>query len=335
MPFDRVIVMGASAGGVEALRAVVAGLPPDLPCPVLVVLHVPRTGTSALPGILSRSGPLPATHALDGEELREGHIFVAPGDHHLLVLDGRARLTHGPTENGHRPAVDPLFRSAARAYGAGAIGVVLSGSRDDGAAGILAIGRSGGITVTQDPDDTLYPWMPLAAAEYTHIDHVAPAAKLGPLLGEQARLPVAAPPRTADPLLDAEVEQARLSPLSTDEIDGAAEAGLGCPSCGGALWRLGAGQPPRFRCRVGHAWSPESLLEQQAGAVESALWVALRALTEKSALGRQMADHPGRRHNSLGRRYADMADEAEHAAALIRRLIGLFDGPVEHDPSRG
>jgi two-component system chemotaxis response regulator CheB len=129
---------------------------------------------------------------VDGEELRPGHILVAPGDRHLLVLDGRARLTRGPTENGHRPAVDPLFRSAARAYGAGAIGVVLSGSRDDGAAGLAAIGRAGGTTVIQDPDDTLYPWMPLAAAEYTKTEHAAPAAKLGPLLGELARLPVPA-----------------------------------------------------------------------------------------------------------------------------------------------
>jgi two-component system chemotaxis response regulator CheB len=216
MPIDRIIVMGASAGGVEALRAVVAGLPPDLPCPVLVVLHVPRTAPSALPDILDRAGPLPARHAVDGEELRPGHIVVAPGDHHLLVMDGRARLTRGATENGHRPAVDPLFRSAARACGPGAIGVVLSGARDDGAAGLAAVGRAGGVTVTQDPEDTLYPWMPLAAAGSTEVDHVAPAAKLGPLLGELARLPLAAPGRTDDPLLDAEVEMAKLSSVTTD-----------------------------------------------------------------------------------------------------------------------
>ncbi|BCJ56388.1 hypothetical protein Asp14428_78630 [Actinoplanes sp. NBRC 14428] len=158
-----VVAVGASAGGVEALRALVAGLPDGYPGAVLVVLHVPRDSPSALPAILTRSGPLPAATAVDGEELRHGRIYVAPNDHHLLALEGRIRLTRGPAENGHRPAVDPLFRSVARSYAERAVGVVLSGSRDDGAAGLTSIAARGGTTVVQDPADALYPWMPRAA----------------------------------------------------------------------------------------------------------------------------------------------------------------------------
>jgi two-component system chemotaxis response regulator CheB len=331
MAGHRVIVMGASAGGVEALRAVVANLPPDLPAPVLVVLHVPRTAPSALPRILARSGPLPAAHAVDGESLEPGRLYVAPNDHHLLVLDGRARLSRGPTENGHRPAVDPLFRSAARSYGPAVIAVVLSGSRDDGAAGMAAVARAGGTTVIQDPDDTLYPWMPLACAEHAVLDHVAPATKLGPLLADLAGLPVATVPPADDLLLSAEVEMAGLSPLTTNQLTSQA-AGLGCPSCGGALWEIEANPVPRFRCRVGHAWSPQSLLEEQAIAMEGALWTALRALEEKSALSRRMARRAsGANHTELRRRYETSATEAEHAGNVIRRLISRVGTTGEED----
>jgi two-component system chemotaxis response regulator CheB len=168
-----VVAIGASAGGVEALRAVVAGLPPELPAAVLVVLHIPRHSPSALPGILDRSGPLPA-----------GAIYVAPADHHLLLRDGHLQLSVGPMENGHRPAIDPLFRSAARAYGPGAIGVVLSGSRDDGAAGLAVIVERGGQAIVQEPDEALHRSMPAHALEQVAAPQVLPAAKIGALLGE-------------------------------------------------------------------------------------------------------------------------------------------------------
>ncbi|HWS39345.1 MAG TPA: chemotaxis protein CheB [Actinoplanes sp.] len=159
------IAVGASAGGVEALRALVAGLPADYPGALLVVLHVPRSAPSALPAILSRSGPLPAATATDGEPARAGRIYVAPADHHLLLLGGHLRLSRGSAENGHRPAVDPLFRSVARTASRRAVGVVLSGSRDDGAAGLSSIAARGGTTVVQDPDDALHSSMPRAAME--------------------------------------------------------------------------------------------------------------------------------------------------------------------------
>src|SRR5690349_24140237 len=174
MPENRdLVAVGASAGGVEALRALVAGLPPDYPGTVLVVLHVPRDAPSALPAILNRCGSLPAETAAAGEPLRHSRIYVAPNDHHLLVLDGHVRLTRGPAENGHLPAVDPLFRSVARAFGRRGIGVVLSGSRDDGAAGLASIVARGGTAVVQDPADALYPSMPRAALAQVRTDHVA------------------------------------------------------------------------------------------------------------------------------------------------------------------
>jgi two-component system chemotaxis response regulator CheB len=328
-----VVAVGASAGGVEALRALVAGLPPDYPGAVLVVLHLPRDAPSALPAILDRNGPLHAATAVDGEPLRPGRIYVAPNDHHLIVLDGHLRLTRGPAENGHRPAVDPLFRSIARAFGRRAVGVVLSGSRDDGAAGLTAIAARGGTAIAQDPADALYPWMPRAALEAVPTEHVAPAAKLGGLIAEVTAmdLPDESPavPAGGDDLLEAEVRIAELGPLTSDEL-ALPPSGYGCPSCGGALFQYALEPLPRFRCRVGHAWSVESLLDEQAIALEGALWMALRALEEKSALSRRMAAI----HNSgpaSGDRFRDLAVDADAAGAAIRRLIAQIGSTVAHD----
>ena len=315
------VVVGASAGGVEALRALVGGLPADLPATVLVVLHVPRDAPSALPNILTRSGPLPATPAVDGEPLLPGRILVAPADRHLLVLDGRVRLSRGPADNGHRPAIDPLFRSAAQAGGARVIAVVLSGSRDDGAVGAAAVAAHGGVVLVQSPDEALYPSMPRAALARTEPAHVAPAASLGKLIGELATMPVAEPEAGAagDARLAGEVAISDLAVLTTDRIAGF-EPGYGCPSCGGSLAEVSdEGALPRFRCRVGHAWSPKRLLDEQAVATEGALWTALRALEEKAALSRRIAaTWAGRRQ---GDRFAQLAVEADRAGVLIRALL--------------
>ncbi|GAA1619792.1 chemotaxis protein CheB [Actinoplanes couchii] len=308
------IAVGASAGGVEALRALAAGLPARYPGALLVVLHVPRSAPSALPAILSRSGPLPAVTATDGEPVRAGRIYVAPADHHLLLTDGHLRLSRGPAENGHRPAVDPLFRSVARTAGRRAIGVVLSGSRDDGAAGLATIAARGGTTVVQEPEDALHPWMPRAALEAAEPDHVVPAAAIGGLLAALTAVPLEPRPAPGpDPLLDAEVAMSELFP--SDSGDLAPPAGFGCPACGGSLFQIESRPLPRFRCRVGHAWSPETLLDEQAEALESALWMALRALQEKSALSRRMAA------GSHRDRYLGLAEDADTAATTLRELI--------------
>ena len=331
--FRDIVAVGASAGGVEALRNVAAGLPPDYSGTVLVVLHVPRSSPSALPAILSRSGPLPARAAVDGEPLLPGHIYVAPADHHLLLLDDRLRLTRGPAENGHRPAIDPLFRSVARVAGHRAVGVVLSGSRDDGAAGLASIAAAGGATIVQDPADALHPWMPRAAIDRVTPDHVAPADKIGVLLAELSTTPLPDAPPPHDTLLDAEVAMSEFEPITTDNL--APPAGYGCPSCGGSLFEIDPAPHPRFRCRVGHAWSPESLLEEQEMALESALWVALRALEEKSALSRRLADLRRNSTVGVGERFAGMAEEAESAGDILRRLISSMGSAVEPDGDVG
>jgi len=324
-----VVAVGASAGGVEALRALVGGLPPDYPAAVLVVLHVPREGPSALAKILDRSGPLPATTAVDDEQLQQGHIYVAPNDHHLIVIDDHIRITRGPAENGHRPAVDPLFRSVARAFGPRSVGVVLSGARDDGAAGLASIASRGGLTIVQDPSDALYPWMPQAAIQHVAVDHIAAAAKIGDILTGITAMDL--PDRHADApdaMLDAEVAMSRLAAVTSDEF-ATLPAGYGCPSCGGSLFEIEQPNPvPRYRCRVGHAWSPESLLDEQAIALEGALWMALRALEEKSALSRRMAVSGLRRESRTGSRFRDIAEEAETAGATIRRLIAQIGSTV-------
>jgi two-component system chemotaxis response regulator CheB len=310
-----VVVVGASAGGVEALRAMVAGLPADFPASVLVVLHLPPDSPSALPRILGRAGPLPARTAFDGEPLVPGRIYAAPPDRHLLVLDQKMRLTHGPSENGHRPAVDPLFRSAARAAGPRVIAVVLSGSRDDGAVGAASVAAAGGIVVAQRPGDALNASMPQAVIDRLEPDHVADAREIGGLLVRLTGEEVPDGPASGEP----DDRVAGIDPLAGLTIDEIVEQPpvYGCPSCGGGLYEMEKWPQPRYRCRVGHAWSPESLIEEQAVATEGALWTALRALEEKSALSRRMADsgRPGRS------RFTGMAEDAEHAGRLIRDLL--------------
>lgn len=325
-----VVAVGASAGGVEALRALVGGLPPEFPGALLIVLHLPRDAPSALPAILDRSGPLPAATAVDGETVRPGHIHVAANNRHLLVLGDRVRLSPGPAENGFRPAIDPLFRSVARSYGPRAVGVVVSGSRDDGAAGLADIVGRGGTAVVQDPTDALYPSMPAAALARAPTEHVAPAAKLGSLLAEihAAEVP-ARPALPADRLLEQEVAVADLAATSTEEF--APPVGVGCPACGGGLFQLGDGPMPRYRCRVGHAWSAASLLDEQALQLEGALWMALRALEEKSALSRRLAETGTHRRAGTAARFRQVATDADAARATIRRLIARLDRPPERD----
>jgi two-component system, chemotaxis family, protein-glutamate methylesterase/glutaminase len=322
MPDHDIVVVGASAGGVEALADLAVSLPPDLPAAVFVVLHVPSTGTSALPGILSRHGPLPAAHVKDGEPIERGRIYVTPPDHHVLLRSGHMHLARGPRENGHRPAVDPLFRSAAREYGTRVIGVVLSGTLDDGTAGLAAIKARGGLAVVQEPADALYPNMPASALEHVRVDHVQPAAAIGELLGRLSVEPAgeASPAAPADMEVEVDVEG-----FSLEAIEGehpGKPSGFSCPDCNGVLREIQDGELERFRCRVGHAWSPESLLTQQSEALEAALWIALRSLEERAALARKLAEPARRRgHRITAGRFAEQAAEAQQAARLVRNLL--------------
>lgn len=326
------VVVGASAGGVEALRSLVVGLPHDLPAAVLVVLHLPASGTSALASILDRSGPLPAASAQSHAVLRPGTITVAPPDHHLLVIDDHTILSRGPTESGHRPAVDALFRSAARARGQLTIGVQLSGVLDDGAAGMVAIASAGGTVVVQDPADALYPGMPEAVMRYVRPDHIATAAAIGPLVEKLTTEDVMADERPG--LSDLEIAEDEMAGGgdrgAENQFDPFGElSGFACPDCDGALIALEG--TARFRCRVGHAWTAEALLDAQGGRLERALWTAYRMLEEKAAFAGRLAAMASvtpameRRHRLEGR-------EAREAALVLRSL--LFSGvPHERSPA--
>jgi two-component system chemotaxis response regulator CheB len=319
---DHMVVVGASAGGVEALVNLSASLPADLPAAVFVVLHVPSTASSALPDILSRQGPLRAGHARDGEPIERGRIYVAPPDHHLLLRTGHMHLTRGPRENGHRPAIDPLFRSAAREYGVRVVGVVLSGALDDGTAGLLAIKSRGGVAVVQDPGDALYPGMPSSAAEHADVDHVLAAASMGILLAKLTAEPARESPGPAPTDMTVEVEMAGFSLKAFEGEHPGEPSGFSCPDCNGVLWEIQTEGLRRYRCRVGHAWSPESLLTQQSEDLEAALWVALRSLEERAALARRLAEPARRRgHSITATRFEEQATEAQQAARLVRNLL--------------
>jgi two-component system, chemotaxis family, protein-glutamate methylesterase/glutaminase len=319
-----VIVVGASAGGVQALQELVAQLPPELPASVLVVLHLMSSGTSVLHQILDRAGPLPVSQGRDGEPLERGHIYVAPPDFHMLVRGPGIHLSAGPRENGHRPAIDPLFRSAARAYGSRLIGVVLSGTLDDGTDGLRLIKQRGGATVVQDPADAAYPGMPQSAIDFVGPDLVMPIAEMGEALFALIDSPLPDPPGSAtveDPASQqvdlVEVEFGREDPAGAPTL-------LTCPDCGGVMLERNDGGLLRFACQVGHSYSPESFEEHQGEALEGALWSAIRTLDERADLLNRMArraDRQGDGMTGTGERLQRKADQALAQADQIRHTV--------------
>lgn len=317
-----IVVIGASAGGVEALRETVAALPADLPATVLVVLHIPPYAGSVLPSILGRAGALPARHALSDGPLQPSTVLIAPPDQHLVVHESRVLLSRGPKENGHRPAVDVLFRTAARAAGRRVIGVVLSGVLDDGTAGLQAVAQRGGVTVVQDPDDALYPGMPQNALDHLAVDHVCKGSELGAALTELCRTEIDGPQPEASELLELESDIAMMNDTTSGPEHPGKPAGYSCPDCAGTLFEIRDGEIVRYRCRVGHAWSAESLFGEQAMQLDSALWMALRSLEEKAALARELGTRADQRSSPLtARRFAEQAEESSRAASLIRSML--------------
>lgn len=270
MASHDIIVVGASAGGVEALSQMAEKLPPGLPASLFVVCHFPPGETSILPELLSRAGPLLATHARDGEPYHPGHIYIAPPDYHLLLQNGRMQVAHGARENGHRPAIDPLFRTAARVHGRRVIGVVLTGALSDGVAGLMAVRAEGGIGVVQDPADARVASLPQNAWSIAGADYVVPLARIAPLLSELVRRPVSeGGPVAMDPL---ENMPQRVDATVEEQVQGDRRGEVSmftCPECGGALWQVDQKNLVRFRCHVGHAYNGEHLLAQQAEASRS------------------------------------------------------------------
>ena len=296
-----IVVVGASAGGMGALQTLVAGLPADFPAPVFVVWHLSPGVKTVLPAILGKSGPLPAMLPADGDPIKPGRIYVAPNDCHMLLEKGYIRVAKGPKENRFRPAVDPLFRSAAYIYGPRAVGVVLSGALDDGTAGLWAIKLRGGTAVVQDPGDAMHRSMPLNALDNVAVDHKLPVAEIGPLLARLVREEA-----VAEPMLSAgEREQMGIEVRIAEGRDSREHNVLGfgelspftCPECHGVMTMIRDGKLIRFRCHTGHAMSTGTLLEGATEQVEKRLFDAVRALDETIML-----------LNKLGGEYAARGD---------------------------
>lgn len=322
MPGHDIIVVGASAGGVEALTQLVRALPPDLPAAVFVVLHLPAHSPSALPQILDHRSRLPAAQARDGEPIQHGRVYVASPDRHLLLKGDRVRLSHGPRENAHRPAIDTLFRSAAVAYGARVVGVVLSGTLDEGTAGLLAIKRRGGQALVQDPEEALYDGMPRSAIDHVPVDAVAPVAELAGLLvrlAHEAASP--APPAPENMEVENEIAEFDMESVERGDRNGDVSA-FTCPECHGTLWEIQDGELVRYRCRVGHGYSSDSLLAEQSAALEEAMWTAFRALEESAALARRLSERMRKRgHDLPAQRFEEQARDAERRAAIVRQVL--------------
>jgi len=328
------VVVGASAGGLGPLMALVGRLPAGFPSALCVVIHIPHDASSQLPMILSRSGALPAMHPVDGQPIERGHIYVAPPGRHLLVEGGHLRLSTGPRENGHRPAVDPLFRSAAYAFGPRVIAVVLSGALDDGAFGAAIVKNRRGLVVVQDPEEAEFPGMPESTLQATRVDALLPASGIGDFL-TRTILESTSGRRVGEEAMEEgrnaipggpDLDRSVLHP-APDRPDG-----LTCPECGGALWERREGNALQYRCHVGHAFSADSIVAEQELALESALWTAIRMLKERAALLRRLAESSQAQGERTAIRFTERADDIERQAALIQTMV-LRLPQVEDQPA--
>jgi len=317
-----IVVIGASAGGVEAISTIVADLPRDLRAAVLVVLHLSK-GRSMLPEILTRAGRLPANHPSDGDRLEYGRIYVARPDYHLVLELGKVRVVHSPTENGCRPAIDPLFRSAARVYGPRVVGIVLTGGLDDGTAGLAAVKEAGGTAIVQDPDEAFAPSMPRSARAFVSVDHVLPVREMALMIAELSREETLPHPTMSGVHVAPLESDLGEPPLALHEEDRPGKVSIfTCPECHGTLWEADERGIVRFRCRVGHAYSSESMLAAQTDSVDRALWTALRSMEERAALTHRLAERArARRHSWVARAFEERALAADGHAAVIRELL--------------
>lgn len=326
---SAVVVVGASAGGVEALTTLVGGLPADLDAAICVVLHFPAGAESRLADILSRAGPLAAIQARGGERLTKGKIFVAPPDCHLIVRGGHISVVRGPHENGLRPSIDVLFRSAAVSHGPRTVAVVLSGARDDGVAGASAVGARGGCVFVQSPEEARFPGMPAETVSRDHPDRVLPLAELAPAITNAVRRLSEEVPMSENDgdEMSLETKYATLDAGVLERYAPPGESsGYSCPACGGVLWELEDPDLLRYRCRVGHAYTADSGVEGQSETIEAALWTALRALQERAQLCERLAARLADRGADRSRgRFEALAGEAREQAETIRRVLAGAD----------
>jgi two-component system, chemotaxis family, protein-glutamate methylesterase/glutaminase len=330
----RIVVIGASAGGIDALRSVLAALPPHFPAPICLVLHTSSEAPGLMADILERVARLPVSMAEDGCRLQPGHVYVAPPDRHLLVEPGRVRVTKGPREHNFRPAIDPLFRSAAQVYGPGAIGVILTGNLDDGTAGLWTIKKLGGVAVVQDPADALFPSMPRHALESVDADYVVALPQIPSLLAELTQTPVS-PERIAVPEhINVEVNIAKeQNPRDAGLERIGTPSRYACPDCHGVLLEYEEGGRVRFRCHIGHAYSVESLLASMNEGIEHAMSTAVRSLEEVRLLMDRVAHVLDRREErDAAARLRESSQRARRKVEVINELMREGDAvPATRD----
>jgi two-component system, chemotaxis family, protein-glutamate methylesterase/glutaminase len=363
LPQRDIIVIGGSAGAFEPVKTIIGGLPASFPGSVFIVIHMMPEFPSLMEEHLSSHSRLPITQAADEEPIRRGHIYIARPDYHLAVESGRMRVLRGPRENRHRPAIDPLFRTAARVYGPRVIGVILSGNHDDGSVGLYGVKQRGGIAIVQDPAEAGWSEMPRRALAYATPHYVLNARDIASNLielvqidqdeivmpnrkpqkangksqsrsGTSGRVRVAKKVRNngrsaglAKSGIEGGEHDENLKVAYFDEGEGTPSV-FACPECHGVLWELRDGDLVRFRCRVGHSYGTESLATELSGASEAALWAAMRALEEKAAMQRRIADGLNTDRKSSSRlRDQSTADNA--SARVIRDMIFARDAALD------
>lgn len=327
-----IIVIGGSSGATAPLKAILGALPEDLPAAILVVIHIPARSLGLLATVASAATRLPVHPAADGMPIAPGNVYLAVPDHHLIVTNGQIRLGRGPRENMARPAIDPLFRSAAVAYGPRVIGVVLSGFLNDGASGLEAIKRCGGVAVVQDPADAVADEMPRNALQAAVVDLLVPSARIGDVLSEMVQEP-AGPGLPVPPDIRLEVDIAAGERVDSGVMARFADpTAFTCPQCGGVMSMVRNSKPLRFRCQVGHSMTADILAKEQESAVDEALRVALRVIEERAELVTRMAED-GRRsgRKAVAEMYDDRAEEYRRYAETIRRAV-LLSLPTPEPP---
>jgi two-component system chemotaxis response regulator CheB len=325
VPMKHIIVIGASAGGISAVRTLLSTLPEDIPAAIFVVVHTSPEGPGMLATVLSRATKLTVVHPEDGATIRAGYVYVAPPDYHLLVGGTKVRLNRGPREHRFRPAVDPLFRTAAEHYGSGVIGVVLSGHMADGTHGLKVIKEARGIAVVQDPDEAEVPAMPLNAMRRGTVDYVLPVDEMARVI--MGLLMNARSPRARGTSRVRAREKPTAERPGTDALRTGATRGVHspftCPDCGGSLWEIKEGDLVRYRCHVGHGFNSESLRDGMDDKLEDTLWSALRAIEENIELRTRIMEQAKKRRLTefTANLEEEIADRKKRADALRDLLI--------------
>jgi two-component system, chemotaxis family, protein-glutamate methylesterase/glutaminase len=322
LPFQRIIVIGASAGGFEALKILMAGLPGDFTTPIFIVWHMSPDVPGILPQVLNKANTISAAHAYNNEAIQPNRVYVAPPDHHLLIDEGKVLVTHGPKENRFRPAVDPLFRSAAYTYGSRVIGVILSGALDDGTAGLWTIKHYGGTAIVQDPMDAEVPSMPENAMREVTIDHCVQISQLPELLVRLSTEPI-----TNNVVVMKDEQTKKEIQIAAEESGmkkGIMKFGelspYTCPECHGVLSILHNDNIVRYRCHTGHAYSADALMASITEKIEDSLYSAIRGMDENIMLLNHLGDHSAEANQpKLAALYFQKAKEVQERSEPLRK----------------